>query len=570
MKNLSLRGKMILMVVPLEIVAVVLAVVFSMLVTSTSNQSKNLYYEQLYDGNSTLLNADRDFYQAYTALFKFLISGMNGTPEAAQLQDFQDNLQQAVDRVNQVREVIESNEELMNYQYEGISLTNEYKNFMVNVQQIQTCLEEGVSLMALATFDPCFNSARGSIENIETLLENYALESAEDLESKISRQVIVILVVALLCVLVVGLFCLFVIKYIRKNVSRATDSIIEIADKNLTAEVAVIEGKDEIAQLSRAAAKLRDQLENVMRTLQFSTNTLSESSNHMASNTQESVESMESIDRAANELANTATQTAEDVSAISNDVITIDEITKKSMHETKALAEACGSIEAATKSGMNTVNELTVVTDQSMEAFESIFKAIEGIDEKTRTIGNASNMITEIASQTNLLSLNASIESARAGEAGRGFAVVADEIRKLAEQSAESANTINRMLSELMESASEATKESVLVKGYVEAQRKAVVDTKEGFVDIVKSIEVVNSGVNTLKEVNDSLGEKVNTITGLVESLSAASEENAATAEELSATTTTVTSNISDLEVSGKSVQASSEELSSIIKEYNL
>lgn len=177
-------------------------------------------------------------------------------------------------------------------------------------------------------------------------------------------------------------------------------------------------------------------------------------------------------------------------------------------------------------------------------------------------------MITDISDQTNLLALNASIEAARAGDAGKGFAVVADEIRQLAEQSTESVNIINSMLHELFESASEAMKVSEQVKEYVEKQRNSVMDTNDGFVAIVENVSVVNNRVDNLRKINENLGIRVETISGLVESLSAASQENAATAQELSSTTTTVAENIEELKNTGHLISSSSEELHDIIVEY--
>ena len=245
-------------------------------------------------------------------------------------------------------------------------------------------------------------------------------------------------------------------------------------------------------------------------------------------------------------------------------------MSKQSLKDTMELATACDDIEKITKAGMDTVNGLTDITNQNMKAFESIFVAIEGVGERTRAIGTASDMITSIASQTNLLSLNASIEAARAGEAGKGFAVVADEIRQLAEQSASSANTINSMLKELMQSAKQAAEESELVKEYVERQRQSVIDTKDGFVAIVDNLNIINDGVNNLRNVSNHLGTKVNSISSLSESLSAASEENAATAQELSATTSSVAATIINLEKTGNSVNEHSDELNVIVKEYKL
>ncbi|MBR6326329.1 MAG: hypothetical protein IKR61_05935 [Lachnospiraceae bacterium] len=242
----------------------------------------------------------------------------------------------------------------------------------------------------------------------------------------------------------------------------------------------------------------------------------------------------------------------------------------QSVESTKMLSEECNGMREVTDHGMQTVDGLTKITEQNVKAFNGIFDAINGIDERTKAISTASELITSIASQTNLLSLNASIEAARAGEAGRGFAVVAGEIGQLADQSAQSADSINKMLEELENSAKFATDQSALVRQYVDQQKQAVHDTREQFEAIVASIGKVGKGVQTLDEANAQLEHGVSSIRDLLDSLSAASEENAATAQELSATTQSVNGSVQELRESVDSVGNSAEDLVAIVDDFKI
>jgi len=374
----------------------------------------------------------------------------------------------------------------------------------------------------------------------------------------------------LVAIIAIIAFSTFIISYIKNNLIKVTKGINSVAEKNLTAEIATVDGKDEIAQLSHSVNKLKNQLLGMMGVLQQSASGLNNSSTMMVDNTSTSAESMQNIDVAAAELATTASQQAEDILQIANEISNIETIFGESQQCTQNLNVTCVEITNETNDGMNTVNELMDITNQNSLAFENIFAVIESVEKNTETIGQASDMIAQIAGQTNLLSLNASIEAARAGEAGRGFAVVADEIRQLAEQSAESVNTINAMISELVRSVSEATKTSKLVREYVSKQNDSVLNTRKGFESIVNGTAVVNSDVERLQSVNYQLGECVKNIGVLVESLSAASEENAATAEELSATTASVSGSIGELAATGRSVNDSSSELNNIVSEYTI
>ncbi len=571
MKNQKIAGKLFALIIPLVTMLILLLIIAYALITSAQTKSKDVYYDKLYTANSALINADRDIYQSFSDLLQFLLMKQFNAGDTTRFyDDYYDNIKQTRERTDKALDIIKKDSEFSSYKYKDKTFEEYYKVFNDNFTYFETTDIKDANMGILAECSVYFNTGRDAISSMTDLVEEYSEYAEKNLVHKLNLQSYTIFGIYMVLIAVTIVFSIIVMRYLRVNISIVTKNIKELANKNLTVDIKELKGKDEIAELSSASFELKTQLLSMMETLKSSSETLSNSSKHMVANMADSTDLMDKIDKAANEVAEAATVQAQDVSNIAVNISEVDDIAKVNLNEAESLASACNDIERITNDGMNTVNELTKITDKSLEAFDRIFKVIDEFDEKTKTIGVASDMITDISEQTNLLSLNASIEAARAGEAGRGFAIVADEIRKLAEQSSESADTINAMISELVSSAQKAMEESDEVKNYVEQQKNSVENTRTGFTAIVNNVDIVNSGVVKLKEVSNSLGDKVVAITDLISGLSSISQESAATAEELSATTTTVTRAINDLESTGKVVDESATSLNAIADQYKI
>lgn len=164
----------------------------------------------------------------------------------------------------------------------------------------------------------------------------------------------------------------------------------------------------------------------------------------------------------------------------------------------------------------------------SLDKMSDLTEAMDRIEETSKEIGNIIENIEDIASQTNLLSLNAAIEAARAGEAGKGFAVVADQIRKLAEQSAQSAIDTRKLI--------EASIAEVDNGGVITKDTAAYLDkVMEGLDEILMAVGGIRRASDKQAAAMKEIEQGVEQISQVVESNSAAAEETSATSEELSA-----------------------------------
>lgn len=568
-KNASVGVKLFLIIVPLELLTLFCIFFFSYREKAVLNEATKLYYDELYQINTGLLSADRDYYQAMLAETQYLVykDSMSATDHESALKDYQDNSQQVADGIKQVKAAVTEVPYLYSTYKDksGNTMQSLLDAFDASYQQWEQAYDLSTGEGDYKSQAALFLTSREYINTMQDLMTDATASSSTYLTTSVRTGIFTTGAVVFAILLVLGIYALIISRYIRLGVVEITKKINTIAENDLTDDSDVSDARDEIGVLSRSAHTVRDRLLEIVGKLQTSSGELSGSGRVMDSSTGEVSESMKNISNAVSELATTATQQATDIEKIANNMKDLETIMKKSVSSTDALENVSSEINNITASGMQTVDELTDITQQSNQAFQSIFDVINGIEESTKRISDASEIISSIAEQTNLLSLNASIEAARAGEAGKGFAVVAEEIRKLSEQSAQSVDTINQMLSDLQTNTGHATTQSGLVKEYVAKQNESVQNTRGSFGEIVSAIETVNDSVTDLNSVNGELAKGINEIGSLIESLSAASEENAATAQELNATTDIVTSNVSSLHDTGASINKSAEGLGEIV-----
>ena len=207
---------------------------------------------------------------------------------------------------------------------------------------------------------------------------------------------------------------------------------------------------DETGEMSRAITRMREQMEKMIIDIRQKGDELFGASDSLSKDSGEAYESVMQVEKAVSEIAERATSQAGETQKATESVITIGNMVEETAAEAYRLHKNADVIKNLGTDANATLTELTQINAKTKESIEIISRQTNTTNASALKIGEVTALITSIAEETNLLSLNASIEAARAGEQGRGFAVVASQIQKLAEQSNESAQTIESIVATLI------------------------------------------------------------------------------------------------------------------------
>ena len=573
-KNSKVTGKLFLMLLPLIVMVLVCIGYYSFRQISIFNETRELYGDIVLTVQSEIQNSQLEFYQAIDAEREMNYSTyMTKITRDNLCNEYHTKIDSVGERIARIEEIVSKDKEL----YVGTSTEESGGTFEDNLKGFNTIYNEWNRMYDPSTGKGSYQAQQNRFSLVEIYLEDmniimqaYSEKRMDELEKQIFSEIVVVAILALIIVFVGIIISVIVAKYIKSSIDAVTSSTERLSNNDLSFDMNASNTKDEFGQMSRATAKLVQEFKNIVRTLSNSSTKLSESEQDLNSITTKATQSVSQITRAISEMATTANQQAVDTESISQNIVDLSVVMEESTASAKSLNNASILINNETQEGMELVNELLKITEKNQEAFDEVFNVLKDISNSTREIGAASTLISDIASRTNLLSLNASIEAARAGEAGKGFAVVAEEIRDLAEQSKNSAETIDQLLAVLSFNSEKADSQSEIVKECVKTQTDSVYTTMNKYKTIVESISTINSEIEVLEGVNTKLDIGFKNISELITSLSAASEENAAVADELAQQADNVLNNVNGIGTSSENVHDLADGLKDIVGMFNL
>ncbi len=354
-----------------------------------------------------------------------------------------------------------------------------------------------------------------------------------------------------------------------KPIERITLIIAQLADLNFSEnkwQSYVNKRKDETGIMGRAIDILRKELTGVTKKITGYSINLYDASNIMSSSAQEVASSVEQVEKAISEIAQGATSQAQETQTATENVILMGNMIEETTTEVENLRVNARAMRDAGNRALDTLKDLNHINQQTKEAIQVIYEQTNTTNVSAAKIKEATDMISDIAEETNLLSLNASIEAARAGEQGRGFAVVAAQIQKLAEQSNESARQIDEIIHSLITDSEKSVETMEDVKAVIEKQNENVINTENVFRDVKDGIDKSIEEIRMIAAKTEKLDEARVRVVDVVQNLTAIAEENAASTEETSASSAEVGSIVENIAGNAKQLNVIANELEDSIK----
>ena len=328
-----------------------------------------------------------------------------------------------------------------------------------------------------------------------------------------------------------------VITFIVKAITKVIGHLDEVADGKLDFKISekLLQRSDEIGNIARSVHTLIGGLASIVVNIHHSTGELAEFKDDFQKKFETINNSISNVNVAVDEIANGATSQADETQKVNSQINDMGDAITKTSQNVDSLTQSTEQMKEHNEQLDTTIQELMEISDRNKESLAAVYNQTNETNQSVMHIGNAVDMITDIAGQTNLLSLNASIEAARAGEYGKGFAVVADQIRQLADQSANTAKEIGEMVAELIENSNTSVETMGVVRQEMTGQYEKLNTTKDIFEQLNEEVNNVVTAIESISTEVESLDKLKGEVLGSAESLAAIAQENAASTEETSA-----------------------------------
>ncbi|MCR4744006.1 MAG: methyl-accepting chemotaxis protein, partial [Lachnospiraceae bacterium] len=358
------------------------------------------------------------------------------------------------------------------------------------------------------------------------------LKTQSEIMGPAVRSAVTVVIIGLILMLIAMVLSFIFSKSFTEPIEAVARSLIALSDGRFVLVEKHAARKDEFGAIANATNTLISKLESIVANIKSSSEEVNSSSEELSQMADQISQTADGVSNAIQDVSAGATQQAEEIQDANQSVADIGKAVEEVKSSATELSETTDRMKEASEISGESLVSLRDSSAEMTEKINEISRTIQATQNAVDNISEKVEGITSIATQTNLLSLNASIEAARAGEAGKGFAVVAEEIGKLAEDSRQMAGDIRKEMDALLEQSNAAVLAAEDVKKGNDDQQVALEETLKSVNGMLSDIESTVGGVENISRGADTCERSKDTVVDTMSALSAISEENAASSEQ--------------------------------------
>ncbi|PES94863.1 methyl-accepting chemotaxis protein [Bacillus cereus] len=348
-----------------------------------------------------------------------------------------------------------------------------------------------------------------------------------------------------------------------------TNHVQKVAEGDLTLQMKVT-SKDEVGELTKHFNHMVEQMNEMVSKIKNSVSTVQQSTNNLHYLTNETVAASREVSGAMDDVSGGASTLANSVDEVSAQLENMAQSVEQMDRSVGEIKGVTGKAEAASKQGLNTVQNLVRTREESSSIVVHTEEASGRLEQRVGSIQNVVELIKGISDQTNLLALNASIEAARAGEQGKGFAVVADEVRKLAEQSKEATGEIATMIGDVQLEVTRVVEVVSKLKDIANIQNKVTTEAEAEFRTIMSVVNTISTSVEKIVEGVNNIGHEQGEITEVMNTIAGTSQESAAVSEEVNAATESQVNHLEKVAHTMESLTENMRDLERLVEQFKV